>query len=133
MLESTIAFALRARLPLEEIPPAALAALASIGQSRSLAPGEHLFHEGDPAEFLFVVEEGALVATKRSEDGAEVELRELGSGEIGGLTSMYVEKTRSATLQARAGPTTCGPPTSRRASGPRPWRWRAAIRWCAPS
>lgn len=101
MLESTLASALRARLPLEEIPPAALSALASIGASRCLQEGEILFREGDPADFLFVVEAGALVVKKRSEDGPEVTLRELVPGEIGGLTSMYVEKTRSATLQAR--------------------------------
>lgn len=101
MLESTIADALRVQLPLGEIPSGALGALASIAARRSLAAGEYLFREGDPAQFLFVVEAGALVARKRSEDGPEITLRELGPGEIGGLTSMYVEKTRSATLQAR--------------------------------
>lgn len=104
MPDTSLLASLRTRLPLEEIPSAALAALASIGAGRSLVDGEHLFREGDPAGFLFVVEAGSLVVKKRSEDGPEVALRELGPGEIGGLTSMYVEKTRSATLQAR-GPT----------------------------
>lgn len=104
MPESSTLAALRARLPLEEIPSAALAALAASGAQRSLADGEYLFREGDPAEFLFVVEAGALLVKKRSEDGPEIALRELSPGELGGLTSMYVEKTRSATLQAR-GPT----------------------------
>ena len=97
--------ALRDRLSLDRLPPDTLAALAAIAERRALAPGDFLFHEGDPAGFLFVVEEGALLAQKRSEDGPVVVLRELGPGEIGGLTSMYVEKTRSATLRATT-PTT---------------------------
>lgn len=103
MPESTIAIegALRARLPLDDIPNAALSALAASGRGRSLADGEFLFHEGDPAGFLFLVLAGSLVVKKRSEDGPEVALREMGPGELGGLTSMYVEKTRSATLRAR--------------------------------
>lgn len=101
MDDGTIEDALRARLPLDDIPAEALSALAASGRTRALADGEYLFHEGDPADFLFVVLAGALVVRKRSEDGPEITLRELGPGEIGGLTSMYVEKTRSATLRAR--------------------------------
>lgn len=105
MHETSLLDALRDRLSLDRLPPETLAALAAIGERRALAPGDLLFQEGDPAGFLFVVEEGALLAKKRSDDGPEVVLRELGPGEIGGLTSMHVQKTRSATLRATV-PTT---------------------------
>jgi len=110
MHDRTLLDALRARLPLvgpssATLDGATLDALAAIAERRSLTAGEFLFREGDPAGFLFVVESGGLEVRKRGDDGTEVIVRELGPGELGGLTSMYVEKTRSATLRA-TGPAT---------------------------
>ena len=100
MVDPTLLEALRTQLPLAGLSPEAISALAEIAARRALAGGDVLFREGDPAEFLFVVASGALLVKKRSEDGVEMEMREMVPGEIGGLTSMYVDKTRSATLLA---------------------------------
>ncbi len=100
MQESTAVDTLSAQLDLPDLSPDLRSALAAIAERRSLAAGDFLFHEGDPAQFLFIVETGVLEARKRSEDGPEVVLRGLGPGDIGGLTSMVVDKARSATLQA---------------------------------
>ncbi len=78
-----------------------LESIARVAQRRLVSRGELVFREGDPGDYVFVVESGVIEVTKRTETGIEVPLRELGTGEIGGLTSMSVEKRRSATLRAR--------------------------------
>ncbi|MEZ4293488.1 MAG: NAD(P)-dependent oxidoreductase [Polyangiaceae bacterium] len=101
MEEAELLGVLRRGLSAEELPREAAAALAAGSSRRALSDGEALFREGEPASFLFFVESGALSVRKRSEDGPEVELREMGAGEVGGVTSMFVDKARSATLIAR--------------------------------
>lgn len=44
------------------------------GSARTLAPGEHLFRQGDPATAIFVVEEGRLRLLRHLEDGTMVAL-----------------------------------------------------------
>jgi D-lactate dehydrogenase len=78
---------------------------AAATERRELADGEYLFREGDPAEFMFVVELGSLEVIKDRPDGEATRLRMMLPGESGGLTSMVREKTRSATLRA-SGPAT---------------------------
>lgn len=63
--------------------------------------GAALFREGDPGDFMFIVERGHLDVRKAGAEGAEVTLRVMGPGEVGGLTSMALPKRRSATLRAR--------------------------------
>jgi D-lactate dehydrogenase len=78
-----------------------LALLRAAGRRIALADGTCLFREGDAADFVFFVDSGALLVRKRSEDGPEVVLRELGPGDLGGLTSLLAPRPRSATLVAR--------------------------------
>lgn len=49
---------------------------------------------------MFAVESGRLAVRKRAEGGAEVHLRVMTAGDVGGLTSMTEDKLRSATLTA---------------------------------
>jgi D-lactate dehydrogenase len=93
---------LGALLPLEGVGRDTCDALARGASRIALQPGERLFAEGEASTFLFVVESGALAATKHGPEGREVVLRELGPGELGGLTSLLLERPRSATLVARA-------------------------------
>ncbi len=79
-----------------------LDAVAEAAERRELGAGEALFREGEPADSMFVVERGALEVRSAGRGGAEVVLREMGPGEVGGLTSMAVAKVRSATLVARS-------------------------------
>jgi len=76
-------------------------AVARVARRRTISEGELVFREGDPGDYVFVVESGVVEVTKLTDAGIEVPLRELGAGEIGGLTSMSTEKRRSATLRAR--------------------------------
>ena len=77
-----------------------LDAVAATAERRELRAGEDLFREGDPGEFMFVVAEGALEVRKVAESGDDVLLRQMGPREVGGLTSMATDKSRSATLRA---------------------------------
>lgn len=76
-------------------------ALARAAEPLTPAAGELVFREGDPAPYVFFVEEGALVAEKRAEDGVEIPLREVLPGELGGLTNLEGTEPRSASLRAR--------------------------------
>jgi D-lactate dehydrogenase len=78
-----------------------LDALVGVMQRRALADGDLFFSEGDPGDAVFVVESGELEVRKRAEDGTDTLLRTAGSGEVGGVTSMALERPRSATLRAR--------------------------------
>ncbi len=74
--------------------------LSSHVERRTLQAGERLFTEGDPGDYMFAVESGQLAVHKRAETGAQVHLRVMTAGDVGGLTSMTTDKPRSATLTA---------------------------------
>jgi D-lactate dehydrogenase len=82
------------------VEPTTLEAVADLAESRSVAAGEYLFREGDPANAVFVILEGTLEVRKAAAEGVEITLRRMGRGEAGGLTSMAVPKQRSASLKA---------------------------------
>ncbi len=86
---------------LRHASPETVANVAADLASRPLKAGEVLFAEDDPAGTIFFVREGELEVHRRSDDGSEVMLRVMGPGEVGGLTSMALERPRSATLKAR--------------------------------
>ncbi len=88
---------------LEGVSADTVRAFASIAERRQLAHGAFLFREGEPGEFMFVIESGTLEVLKGMANRLAL-LRIMLPGESGGLTSMVREKTRSATLRAR-GPT----------------------------
>lgn len=88
-------------LPLfEDCAPETLEALADVAEPRTLAPGETLFTEGDPGDYMFAVRSGQLAVHKRTAAGASIHLRVMTAGDVGGLTSMTTDKPRSATLSA---------------------------------
>lgn len=65
-----------------------------------LTTDQTLFLEGDDADFMFSVISGKLKVLRRSE-GNDVYVRDLGAGESGGITSLFLTQPRSATLIAR--------------------------------
>jgi len=83
--------------------PETLAKLEAAVRPQQLEAGAPLFREGEPGTFLFMVRGGRLSVSKQTKKGREVVLRTMGSGEVGGLTSMTTDKTRSATLVAQEG------------------------------
>jgi CRP/FNR family transcriptional regulator len=79
------------------------AAIARVARKRDVAPDEVVFNEGDPGAYAFIIDAGQFEVIKRADTGADVVLRELRPGNIGGMTSMSVDKSRSATLRAKEG------------------------------
>ncbi|MBN2194640.1 MAG: cyclic nucleotide-binding domain-containing protein [Polyangiaceae bacterium] len=76
-------------------------AISAVAERRVIPAGDLVFREGEPSDYVFVVARGVVEATKRSDQGADVPLRLLGVGDVGGLTSVALEQGRSATLRAR--------------------------------
>ena len=74
--------------------------LETVVEPRSLEAGEVLFEEGHPGTFMFLLSSGRLAVDKRADGGRAVRLRVMRPGDVGGLTSMTAEKTRSASLTA---------------------------------
>jgi D-lactate dehydrogenase len=85
----------------QDAEPSTLAAVANVAELREVAAGDYLFREGDPAESMFAVVRGSLEVHKSAGAGADIILRTMRAGEVGGLTSMAVSKLRSAGLRAR--------------------------------
>lgn len=86
--------------PFASCAPDTRARLASAAAHRRLRPGEILFEEGDDGTFMFVVASGRLAVRTSTDSGTSVVLRDMTAGDVGGLTTMTTEKTRSATLTA---------------------------------
>jgi D-lactate dehydrogenase len=85
--------------PLRHVSRQTLTAFAAACQPRTLRAGDTLFKQGDPGEFLFLVQRGNLDALTQS-GASELLLRTLGPGDWGGLTSITLDQPRSATLRA---------------------------------
>ena len=83
---------------------AVLEALNAVAVPQTVIAGEVLFHEGDPADGLYIVEDGCLVVSRKRHDGLTIELHRLRRGDLAGVTSLYTEQPRSATLTASKHP-----------------------------
>ena len=67
---------------------------------REYADGEPICREGEPGDRMYVIQSGRAAVLLR-EDGAEVEVAELKSGDIFGEMSIFDRKPRSATVCAK--------------------------------
>ncbi len=85
---------------LRHLPEKSFEAVVGAVERHDVPAGELLFREGDPGKSMFIVARGRVNVQKAGQKGTNVTLRVMGPGEIGGLTSMALEKTRSATLLA---------------------------------
>lgn len=66
----------------------------------SVEPGEILFRRGDPGESLYFVVSGSLWAVGTDQDGLEVPIAELGTGEVVGEMGLLSGSPRSAGVVA---------------------------------
>ncbi len=92
---------LRAAPVFAGLPRRLLARLAVRSFEKAYAPGEVVFHEGDPGKALFVVVEGA-VAISRANGDAEHVLRAVGPGACFGEMALIDDFPRSATARVTA-------------------------------
>lgn len=85
------------RTPSDEIFSDALReGLRKVGHIRTLARGEPLFRQGEPGEFVFVVDEGLIEISVTSAGGRKSVLAHCGPGEVLGEISALDGKPRSA-------------------------------------
>lgn len=81
-------------------------AVLRVLKARRGNPGDVLFRQGDPGASLMIVLEGRLVASVRTEAGAEEEVATLGPGEVVGEMSFIDAEPRSATVKTGDAPVT---------------------------
>jgi CRP-like cAMP-binding protein len=67
---------------------------------RSLADGETLFAEGDPAPEAYIVASGHLAITRENREGRPQPVVRLGPGEVLGFMALVEKRGRSATATA---------------------------------
>jgi putative ABC transport system ATP-binding protein len=81
---------------------------ATIPQQLVLRDGEVLFRQGDAADFIWVVDEGALVVYRTRPDGGDEQLAEITAGSYVGEMGPLLRLPRSASARA-AGDTIVSP------------------------
>lgn len=87
--------------PADALPPGVRAVFAEAGRRDSLAAGQILFRQGDPADALYLLEEGRLEISTLSEDGRKLALNALNSGTVFGEIALFDDRLRSATVTAQ--------------------------------
>jgi signal transduction histidine kinase len=87
-----------ARVPLlRPLSPEQRADLAGRGEIRRFPAAAIVFREGDAADGMYVVVQGGVRIVSRDADGEELELAQLGCGEVFGEMSLLDDQPRSAT------------------------------------
>lgn len=82
------------------VPDAARAALAAAAARRRLGAGQTLFHEGDEAAQLFVVEQGRVRIWRSSPGGTPVTVHVMGPGEVPGCVASFARSRFPANATA---------------------------------
>ena len=86
---------------IEMVPEAADADASLVGTSIELAPGEVLFHQDDPSDFVYTVESGDIEIIRNLADGGEELLNVMHPGQYFGELGPFLGFPRSATARAR--------------------------------
>jgi CRP-like cAMP-binding protein len=84
---------------LDAVAPRERSALLQAGVRRRFAPGEVVFHEGDPGDSLHFVTQGVFVARGSSTRGEVIAVNVFGRGDVFGELALLTESNRrSATV-----------------------------------
>ncbi len=81
------------------IAPADLARIAQAARRRQIPAGTFLFHQGDPAEVIYIPVRGRLKLTQITPEGHEVILRYVGVGEMTGATAVFGDTAYPASAE----------------------------------
>ncbi len=84
------------------IAPADLARIAQAARRRQIPADTFLFHQGDPAEVIYVPVQGRLKLTQITPEGHEVILRYVGVGEMTGATAAFGDTAYPASAETVA-------------------------------
>ncbi|MBI5929002.1 MAG: Crp/Fnr family transcriptional regulator [Chloroflexi bacterium] len=100
-MAATIDFHKLSAIPIfKNLSPETLAPLAASIRSVDLLAGEVLFHQGDIAKTLYLIEEGNIQIIREYDSKEEIILATLGPGEVVGDLSMIVGEPRTARVVA---------------------------------
>jgi CRP/FNR family transcriptional regulator len=91
---------LRASPVFAGLPPHELEALAAAARERRCRSREYVFHEGEPAQWLYLVRSGRVRIVHHSHSGKDVVLELLGPGEIFGGVAVIEKRPYPASAQA---------------------------------
>ena len=75
--------------------------LIDLLEERTFRPGEPIFNEGELGRTMYVLREGAVEVSRRSQSGKHVVIVELGPGETFGEMTLVELQPRSATVVAK--------------------------------
>ena len=81
------------------ISPDDLSRIVQVARRRQLQAGTFLFHQGDPAEMIYIPVRGRLKLTQITPEGDEVILRYVGVGEMSGATAMFGDTAYPASAE----------------------------------
>jgi diguanylate cyclase (GGDEF)-like protein len=83
-----------------DTPSAARHFTAELLTPRRLAPEEILFHQGDPGDALYIVRSGTINVCVTTDEGDEITVATLHTGDFLGEMSIFEHEPRSATCRA---------------------------------
>ncbi len=83
---------------LQPLPDEAKMALSKQLHCHYCKIGEHIIHEGDTGDSLFIVVEGTISVYIRGKDGKSIEIDRLGAGDFFGETALLTGEPRTASI-----------------------------------
>jgi len=100
-LQQDIEYLQRAGL-FQGIAPDDLLRIVQAARRRQVPAGTFLFHQGDPAEMIYIPVQGRLKLTQITPEGDEVLLRYVGVGEMTGATAVFGDTAYPASAETVA-------------------------------
>lgn len=85
---------------LSGLSPELIEIIHKLRQYRELAMGEFVFHEGDPAEAMYVVVSGRIEILRREPDGGERIIAGMNANEVFGEMALLTRAGRTASARA---------------------------------
>lgn len=79
-----------------------LSLIQTLLQPVTFGEGERLCNEGEHGDKMFIIETGEVAVLKATEEGDQVEINTMTSGDIAGEMGLFGQKTRTATLETKS-------------------------------
>jgi CRP-like cAMP-binding protein len=83
-------------LPFKKLDQKHINMLLKIVHHRTYAPNEFIFHQGDPGIGLYIIQEGEVLISRKSDNGYEHKFVKLGIGDFFGELALLDGEVRSA-------------------------------------
>ena len=86
---------------INELSENTLGKIAGVAEKREARAGETIFSEGDPSDYLYIIESGSVIVSKRLSAGVEKPLSVSGEKSVIGEMSLFTDRARTANLKAK--------------------------------